>query len=294
MLSVSTDEYPFAERWFEHAHGRLHYVDEGPRDGPALVCLHGNPTWSFFYRNLVKGLSSRFRVIALDHLGCGKSDKPTDGPYRLADHVDRLTDFMESLDVRRPSLAVHDWGGAIGMGFATEHPDAIDKLVVFNTAAFPSDRIPLSIDLCRIPFFGDVAIRGLNLFSRVALERCVVDRSRLTPAVRRGYLAPYDDWSARVAQLRFVQDIPMSKQHPSRARIERIGERLSRLAAHPLLLVWGGRDFCFDDSFYREWQRRFPRAVCRYLDRAGHYVLEDAHERVVPWVDDFLTPREPA
>jgi haloalkane dehalogenase len=281
-------EWPFVARWFEHPHGRLHYVDEGPRDAPVLLCLHGNPTWSFQYRNLIRHLSSDHRVVALDHLGCGKSDKPADGPYRLADHIDRLADFVDSLGVPSLSLAVHDWGGAIGMGWATERPDAVDRLVVFNTAAFPSSRIPLSINACRVPGFGALAIRGLNAFSRVALLRCVVDRARLTPAVRSGYLAPYADWGARVAQLRFVQDIPMSPSHPSRARLERIASKLELLAGRPMLLIWGGRDFCFDDAFFDEWRRRFPRAESHYLDDAGHYVLEDAHERIGPWVASFL------
>lgn len=287
MVSYAS-EWPFEPCWFEHPHGRLHYVDEGPRDAPVLLCLHGNPTWAFYYRKLIAHLSDRFRVIALDHLGCGRSEKPVDGPYRLADHIDRLSAFVDFVDVPRLSLAVHDWGGAIGMGFATDHRDRIDRLVVFNTAAFPSRRIPWSIDACRIPGFGAMAIQGLNAFSRVALLRCVVDRSRLTPAVRAGYLAPYRDWSSRVAQLRFVQDIPISTRHPSRARLDRIAARLEQLRDRPMLLVWGGRDFCFDDSFFAEWKRRFPDADARYLDDAGHYVLEDAHERIGPWVQGFL------
>jgi haloalkane dehalogenase len=206
----------------------------------------------------------------------------------LADHIDRLADFVDSLGAPSLSLAVHDWGGAIGMGWATERPDAVDRLVVFNTAAFPSSRIPLSINACRVPGFGALAIRGLNAFSRVALLRCVVDRARLTPAVRSGYLAPYADWGARVAQLRFVQDIPMSPSHPSRARLERIASKLELLAGRPMLLIWGGRDFCFDDAFFDEWRCRFPRAESHYLDDAGHYVLEDAHERIGPWVASFL------
>lgn len=281
-------EWPFVARWFEHPHGRLHYIDEGPRDAPMLLCLHGNPTWSFYYRNLVHHLAGRVRVVALDHLGCGKSDKPQDGPYRLADHIDRLADFVDFLEVPRLSLAVHDWGGAIGMGWATERPDVVERLVVFNTAAFPSTRIPLSINACRIPGFGAVAIRGFNAFSRVALLRCVVDRSRLTPEVRSGYVSPYADWATRVAQLRFVQDIPMSPSHPSHARLERIASKLERLVDRPMLLVWGGRDFCFDVSFFEEWRRRFPGAESHYLDDAGHYVLEDAHERIGPWVSSFL------
>ena len=168
------------------------------------------------------------------------------------------------------------------------HPDRIKKLVVFNTAAFPAQRIPFSINVCRIPGFGAVAIRGLNAFAKVALLRCVVHKERLTPEVKAGYLAPYDTWAHRVANLRFVEDLPMSPAHPSYATLSRIGERLSLLESKPMLIVWGAQDFCFDDSFYTEWKARFPRAECHYLEDAGHYVIEDAHERIIPWMTAHL------
>lgn len=133
-----------------------------------------------------------------------------------------------------------------------------------------------------------MAIRGLNAFAKVALLRCVVHKERLTPEVKAGYLAPYDTWAHRVANLRFVEDIPMSPAHPSYATLSRIGERLSLLESKPMLIVWGAQDFCFDDSFYTEWKARFPRAECHYLEDAGHYVVEDAHERIIPWMTAHL------
>lgn len=280
--------FPFAPRSFQTAAGRLHYVDVGPRDAPVLLCLHGNPTWSFYYRRLIADLSARYRVIGLDHLGCGLSDKPQNYPYKLANRIADVRAFAESLDLRRITLIVHDWGGAIGLGFAQVEPERIERLVISNTAAFPSRRIPLSIDVCRVPGFGALAIRGLNVFSRAALIRAVAHRERLSPAIRAGYLAPYASWRDRVAQLRFVEDIPMRPEHPSYALLASIGEGLGKFAGHPILLLWGERDFCFDRSFFDEWRWRFPRAAAELYPDASHYVLEDAHERILPRLAGWL------
>jgi cis-3-alkyl-4-acyloxetan-2-one decarboxylase len=280
--------HPFEGRFVQVPGGRMHVVDEGPRDAPALVLVHGNPTWSFYWRNVISGLKHRYRVIAPDHLGCGLSDRPARFGFRLADHVENLARVLDELGVERYSLGVHDWGGAIGAGCALRAPDRVECLAVFNTAAFPSRRIPTSINLCRLPLFGPVAIRGFNAFARIALLRCVCRRERLTPEVVSGYLAPYDGWRAREALLRFVQDIPMSPRHPSWETLRAIDEGLVALDGKPVLVMWGGQDFCFDRSFYEEWLKRFPLAEAHWLADCGHYVLEDAHEHIVPTLARFM------
>jgi haloalkane dehalogenase len=287
-LAPFASHYPFAHHYTRTLPHRLHYLDEGPRDARVLLLLHGNPTWSFYYRHLVRGLSDDFRVIAPDHLGCGLSDKPQDAPYTLEAHIENLGRLADEIGIRRATLIVHDWGGAIGMGLAVRRPELFDRFVVFNTAAFPSDRMPFAIGLCRIPGFGALAIRGWNAFARGALRTCVVDRRRVTPEVRRGYLAPYDSWENRVANLRFVQDIPMNADHPGYALLEEIGERIEMFRDRPMMICWGGKDFVFDDGFYREWKRRFPGAWAHYFIDAGHYVVEDAHERILPRIRVFL------
>ena len=281
-------EYPFAANYFETNAGRMHYVDEGPVDAPPLLMLHGNPTWSFYFRNLIRPLSATYRVIAPDHLGCGLSDKPQDAQYTLRAHIDRLAQLVESLRLTNTTLVVHDWGGAIGMGYAVEHPERIGRFVVFNTAAFPSSHMPWQIGLCRIPGLGAVAIRGFNAFVRGALQTCTAHPERLTAAVRAGYLAPYDSWANRVANLRFVQDIPMSARHPGHRLLSNIGEDIRMFQRHPLLLIWGAKDYVFNDRFFEEWRQRFPTARYHYIDDAGHFVVEDAHERIVPWIEGFL------
>ena len=280
------DEYPFTSRFLNLDGLRYHYVDEGT--GEPLLMVHGNPTWSFAWRKIIAGLNGDYRTLAVDHIGCGFSDKPQDYAYTLRQHVDNLCRFIESSDLRNITLFGHDWGGCIGMGAAVRMPERFRRFVLFNTSAFRSTRIPLRIALCRIPFLGAVGVRGLNLFSRAALRMAVVDRSRMTPSVRAGYLAPYDSWRNRVAVHRFVQEIPLKPSHPSYATLVEIEEGLRQFREHPMLLVWGEQDWCFTTEFLSEFQQRFPQAETLLLPHAGHYVFEDAHEQILPRVREFL------
>lgn len=279
--------YPFEPRTLPLNNGaRLRYLDEGPREAPVVVMVHGNPTWSFFFRALVLALRGRFRCIVPDHLGCGLSDKPQDADYTLAGHLDNLGALMDALGIRRAHLVVHDWGGPIGLGMARRRPGWIDRLVVFNTAAFPSRRIPKRIAVCRLPWLGALLVRGFNVFSGAAIHLAVA--RPLAPAVRAGYLAPHRSWADRVAVHRFVRDIPLAPNHRSNAEVEAIGQSLAGLAGRPALVVWGGRDWCFDDVFLEEWRRRLPAARVVRLADAGHWLLEDDPATVAREVQAFL------
>jgi haloalkane dehalogenase len=278
--------YPFESRWHDHGGVRQHYVDEGA--GPPLVLVHGNPTWSFFFRHLIEGLRDEWRVIAPDHVGCGLSDKPQDYAYTLGTHVDNLERLLEALGVREATLILHDWGGAVGMGWAARHPARVKRFVVMNTAAWASRRVPLRIRACRIPLLGALAVRGLNLFVRAASIETVHHRERMTPAVRAGYLAPYDSWAHRIAVHRFVQDIPFRPDAPSLPVLGEMERTLPQFRDLPMLIQWGARDWCFDRHFLDAWRERFPCAQVDVYEDAAHYLLEDAHERIVPRVRRFL------
>ena len=278
--------YPFAPHFIDLPGARYHYVDEG--EGDPVVMVHGNPTWSFYYRELIRALAPTHRVIAPDHVGCGRSDKPQRYDYTLAQHVQNLEALIERLDLKRVTLVLHDWGGPIGMGYATRHPENVARIVLMNTIAFWIPEIPLRLRFARLPVVGDVLIRGMNLFLRFALQIACKHRERLTPDVRAGYLAPYRSYADRVAHLRFVEDIPVHERHPTYAVLRRIETGLSALAGRPMLLIWGDRDPIFTPRVLIGWQRRFPSALVRRLPDAGHWVLEDAPDRVVPWVREFL------
>ena len=271
---------------------RLHYLDEG--EGEPVVMVHGNPSWSFYYRNLAEALRGDYRVIVPDHVGCGRSSKPGDDRYtytlerRVRDLETLLLDHLK-LD-GGITLVLHDWGGAIGMGFAARHPEKIARLVLLNTAAFhlpKSKAFPWPLALCRNSGLGALAVRGLNLFCRgTAAIGC--KHHQMPADVRNGFLAPYDSWANRIAIHRFVQDIPLRPGDRAYDLISFMQDRLALFAETPTLLAWGLRDFVFDRHFLDEWRRYLPNAEVHEFPQSGHYVLEDESEAVVPLIRSFL------
>lgn len=286
-------EYPFESHFADVRGRRYHYLDEGPEDDARpLLFVHGNPTWSFAWRNLIRGLAPMRRCIAIDHIGCGLSEKPQEYDYTLATHIANLAEFIKQGDLRNITLIAHDWGGCIGMGAAGRMPERFRRFVLMNTAAFRSQRIPLRIAVCRIPFLGPIGVRGLNLFARAAQQMAVV--RRLPASVRRGYLAPYDSWANRVAIQRFVEDIPLNDRHPSYQTLVEVEAGLGQFQRLPMLLAWGMRDWCFTPAFLSEWQERFPQAVVERLDSASHYLFEDEPERLLKVIQGFLATTDQA
>lgn len=279
-------EYLFKSHFLAIAGHRLHYIDEG--EGPVVVMVHGNPTWSYYYRNIIRCLAENHRVIAIDHMGCGLSDKPQDYPYTLDQHINNLQYLLQYLNIEKYSLIVHDWGGAIGMGCAVRSPKRIERIAVMNTAAFRSSRIPLRIRICRWPFVGALLVRGLNGFAGPALSMAV--EKPLPKEIARAYIAPYNSWQNRVAIHSFVRDIPLNSNHRSYQTLVAIEKGLSLIKDMniPLLLLWGGKDFCFDEVFYREWCERFPDARKHYFPDGGHYILEDKLNELIPLFIEFF------
>ena len=260
------DEYPFDSHWARIDGHVMHYIDEG--SGPVLLMVHGNPTWSFAWRRLVSALRGEYRVVAVDHLGCGFSEKPQADVYTLAGHIQRLEKLVGLLDLKNVTLVAHDWGGAIGMGCAARQADRFRRFVLMNTAAFRSQRIPLRISVCRIPLLGSLGLRGLNLFSLAALKMAV--ERPLSKAAKVGLVAPYDSWASRIAVREFVRDIPLRPGHRSYETLADVESGLAQFAARPMLLLWGMKDWCFTPQFLEEFRRRFPEAQVHPVDDAGH------------------------
>src|SRR3954453_19647938 len=212
--------WPYEPRWFDTPDGRMHYVDEGPRDGKPVVMLHGNPTWGYLYRNFIGPLvAAGHRAIVPDHLGFGRSDKPDDAAlYTIDRHAQRLEELLESLDLHRATVVPQDWGGPIGLWWATHHPERVERLFILNTYAHrPPGKVdlPLPLRLFRVPVLGEVLVKGLDIFKRVFFFRVgVLHRDRLTPTVKRAYLAPHPTWSSRTPILVFPRQIPSGPEGP--------------------------------------------------------------------------------
>ncbi len=283
-------EYPFAPRSFTTPDGaRMSFLDEGPRRDEAVLMLHGNPTWSYYYRHLVRALAPTMRCVVPDHIGMGSSEKPENYRYTLATRIADVEALVKSLGLKRVHLVVHDWGGAIGFGFAARHPALIGRIAILNTGAFHSSWIPGRIALCKAPVIGPFIVRGLNGFAGPAVQMAM-HRRTLSPEEKRGYLWPYDSWAHRVAVSAFVADIPLRETHPSWTTLSAVEAGLAQFRDRPVQIIWGGRDFCFDDRFLGRWREIFPRAAVHRIADAGHYVLDDARDEVVPRIKAFLQP----
>ncbi len=283
--AVKIELYPFRSRYHTLRDGvRMHYVDEGEGD-EAVLMLHGNPTWGFLYRDVVAAVAGRIRCVVPDHVGMGLSDKPQNYRYALEQRIADIGSLVAALGLRKVHLIVHDWGGAIGFGWARRNAAMVGRIVITNTAAFPDTKIPLRIAICRIPFLGPLIVRGLNGFAGAAVSMAV--RRRMPPAVRAGYLAPYGSWRERVAVNAFVRDIPMGPSHPSYRELMAIHTSLTQFRDRRILIGWGARDFCFTTHFLDRWREIFPAAEVEVENDAGHYLLEDAGPRLVGRIADF-------
>lgn len=281
------DLYPFRSHYLQLDDARMHYVDEG--EGRPILMLHGNPTWSFYYRNLIKVLRTSHRVIAPDHVGCGFSDKPRRYPYTLQSHIANVGRLVSHLGLEDVTLIVHDWGGPIGFGWATRHPELVRDLIVFNSAAFLQGKMPFRIRISGWPIFGEIALLWFNAFARAATRMACSNRKRMTAKIRKGYLLPYDSPAHRVAILAFVRDIPYDQRCSSYGEFQRIENNLHKLCDRPITIGWGMRDFCFTDKYLDQWLGHFPNAHVERFNDAGHYVLEDIGDAGIALVERALS-----
>ncbi|SDP98140.1 alpha/beta fold hydrolase [Lentzea jiangxiensis] len=283
--------------WFVRGTVRQHYLDEG--SGPPVLMLHGNPSWSVMWRDLVRALAPEHRCLAPDHIGMGWSSRPSedDYDYTVASRVDDLDAFVtyqiedRGLPETGWTLVMHDWGGVIGMAWAARHPERVARLVVLNSVAFADQFTPKSL-----PIGLHLVLRWVkrsrlarylflrhNVFARVSARVGV--RRRMAVGLRRTFLAPDN----RLAALRFVQSIPQSPEDPAWRDVLAAEHATTLLADRPLFVGWGGRDPVFRKASYDDWLRRYPHAVARYHDDAGHYVLEDKTEELTGDIRTFLS-----
>ena len=273
---------------------RMHFVDQGGGDldqdrSDPILMVHGNPTWSFYWRQLIDHFSATHRMIAVDHIGCGLSDKPQHYNYCLDQHIDNLVRLIEELDLKNITLVVHDWGGAIGIGAAQKLVDRLKQIVITNTACFPPPYVPWRIRACRSPWLGTKMMRGMNVFSRAATRMATSRPGGLSEDASFGLLYPYDNWANRVAIDRFVHDIPNSNKDATWRTLEAIQQNMELFGDLPALIVWGMRDWCFRPECLVEFERLLPHAQVKKLPEVGHYVMEDAADQVIKEMEEMLS-----
>lgn len=274
--------YPFQSRWLDTGRGRMHYVDEGR--GPTLLLVHGTPTWSFLYRRVIRDLSRDHRVVAPDHLGLGLSGPSTVGDLTPADHAAALATLIEALELRDLAMAVHDFGGPIGLAWALDHPDRVRGLILLNTwmwslAGHPAVR---SARVLGGPL-GRVLYQWLNLSPRFLLPSVFGDRSKLDRTVHRHYVAPFPDRRSRRPLWVLARELLGSGSW-----YEALWERREALAGRPALLLWGMEDPTFGPDALERWQTALPGSGVRGFPGVGHFVLEEEPTAAVGEMRSFL------
>lgn len=290
---MSFPDYPLnSSAYLEVNNLKMHYLEGGKDNDETLVMIHGNPSWSFYYRNLFNTLVDKYHCIVPDHIGMGLSDKPADDAYNftLKERVDNLEALLDSIGSNKDlTLIVHDWGGMIGLAYATCYPDRIKRLIISNTAGFhipEGKQVPWQLKLTRMPIIGALLNQGFNAFPKGAVSKCVT-RKPMSKEIGQAYIAPYDSWANRLSVLRFVEDIPLAESHISYDIVDDVDKNLEQFKTLPVLICWGLNDFVFDNDFLAEWKRRLPDAEYHEYD-AGHYLLEDAGDEVIPVMQQFL------
>lgn len=284
---LDREEYPFEPHYADVDVGRLHYVDEG--EGRPLVMLHGNPTWSFIYRHLIKGLSDDYRCIAPDFLGFGLSDKPRDWSYRVRDHAAVLETFLEELGLSDATLFVQDWGGPTGVHYAMERPEAVDSFVVMNTAAWPmTDAVHIRAisGLANTPV-APLLNRRYNVPVDWVMPLWFGERSRFTPTLRRHYRGPLADPDDRRGALVFARELLGSTPF-----LGELWERRREIADAPALICWGMEGPIFRTQALRRWQALLPNARTVEFPTAGHFVQEERSDETISEVRRFLEERD--
>lgn len=269
--------YPFASHTVSLAAGRTHYLDEGSR-GPTVLFVHGTPSWSFEWRHVITALRGTHRCVVPDHLGFGLSEKPPAFAYTPRAHAEQLVRFIDALDLRDITLVVHDFGGPIGLGAALERLERVRSIVVANTWMWPVDD---DRDAVRISRFvrgpiGRFLYRRLNFSPRVLVPAMFVQKHRLTPAVRRHYLGPFDTYESRLAPWVLGCELAGSSEY-----YRTLWERRAALA--PLLreIAWAERDRAFGAPHLARWREAFASARVTLAPDAGHFIAEEAPELIV-------------
>ncbi|WP_199619821.1 alpha/beta fold hydrolase [Paenibacillus alkalitolerans] len=284
-FEVDVAEYPFKDRWLPYRDGNIHYIDEG--NGPTVLLLHGNPTWSYLYRNVIKELRGEFRLIAPDYPGFGMSRAPSGYGYTPQEHSEAISDFILRLDLKDFILVVQDWGGPIGFNYAVRNRDQLRGIVVMNTWGWPATLLPMklfSLVMGGRPLGYWLQTR-LNFFAKVIVPHGIHHAEKVTESLRKAYTAPFPTPESRIPTWIFPRHI--RKARPWLADIE---SGLPSLSDLPAQILWGTKDSAgFPLEAMAKWQSYLPMNETEILDDASHYVQEDRPDRVAASIRKIWT-----
>ncbi len=282
---VSDEMYPFESRFFTSPSGHsMHYIDEG--EGEPIVFVHGNPSWSFEFRHLVKGLRSQFRCIAPDHIGFGLSSRSSNSEdhYPQA-HADAFASLMEYLDLRDITLYLTDWGGPIGLHFARTHPEWVKRIVIANTWCWPVSRDPhfVVFSFMMSSWLGRFLIKRFNFFVNRVMPMAVGSKDVLTPQVMEHYRNALPTPSARSACAALPGAIVGATDW-----LGSIWDDRYTFSDLPALILWGMKDIAFRSKELKQWQSELTNPEVHEFADCGHFLAEEAPDRILPLLTSFM------
>jgi pimeloyl-ACP methyl ester carboxylesterase len=280
---IDRDEFPFVVHTYDHPDGRMAYVDEGK--GQVLLFVHGNSSWSFLYRHLIRSLSKEYRCIALDHLGFGLSDKPAKRDYTPKAHAFRLADFIDHLGLRSVTLVAHDFGGPIAIAWANENVECVDGIVLFNTWLWSLRKNAEASHLYSIfdHWINRFYYTQLKASPKFFLPILVADAHEMSKHVLQQYLNPWLEHKSRQGPYMLARHLIRSSEW-----FDALWVRSERLAGVPLLLLWGENDKISGEEGLRRFEQHFPLSRPVRLWGTGNFVPQDAPKRSLIEIRGFL------
>ncbi|UCG70057.1 MAG: alpha/beta fold hydrolase [Thermoplasmata archaeon] len=281
---LDREEYPFKSNFLQLDMGRMLYIDVGK--GEPIVMFHGNPTWSFLYRHIVKGLSKKYRCIAMDYLGFGLSDKPSNWSYLPEDHAKNIQKLIEALDLKEITLIVQDWGGPIGLSYAINNPNNVKRIIIMNTWmwSIKGDSHFERFSKFLGGRFGRFLIMRLNFFVRVVMKLIIGDRSKLPKSIHRHYIMPLKNPKERIGCWVFPKEIIGSDDW-----VKSLWSLRKNIEDKPTLILWGMKDSAFREQELKKWEELFSNHKTVKFENVGHYVQEEIGNDLCPIIENFLS-----
>lgn len=279
---IDPDLYPFKSKFIELSTGKMHYIDEGR--GDILLFVHGTPTWSFLYREIIRYFSNHYRCIAMDHLGFGLSDKSTDFDGTPEFHSRNLSEFISKMSLDGITLVVHDFGGPIGLSSAILIPENFKRIIMFNTWLWETRSNPDAQKVNRIlnGWLGRFLYLYMNFSVRVLLRKAFHDKKRITNAIQNHYSKPFPDKNSRYGLLRIGRSLVGSSDW-----FEELKEQLFKINKKPWLIIWGNKDDYIKPEYLEIWKHLIPGAIIKELE-CGHFVMEEKVVETIEVIESFL------
>jgi pimeloyl-ACP methyl ester carboxylesterase len=278
-------EYPFESNFFSINGQELHYIDEG--EGETLLFIHGTPSWSFDFRNIIKALRTQYRCIAIDHIGFGLSDKPRNYDYSTQNHSKTLEKFILKMQLSDITMVLHDFGGPIGLNFAMQYPYKIKNLVIMNSWLWNSRTDPDFIKLSKIlkspllPFL----YLYLNFSAKFILPRAFGNK-KIPGKILKQFTSPFPGKSERYGTLSFARSLLHDQEW-----FEELWNKRQSISEKPVLFIWGMKDPVIKQSYLHKFQSGFVNATTVKLETCGHFPQEEEPGAVTSAIRNFLSAK---